>query len=167
MNQPMSILTSQSTVEWYTPAWIIELARATMDGIDLDPASHLLAQQTVKATRYYDAFEDGYSKPWAGRVWLNPPFDDTPRWVRRLNAAFIDGDVTQAVLLVNSAPGYKWWEDLWRMVPVCMLRERVAFVTQEGAIGGAAKKGTTIAYFGPYWSKFDSVWSRYGRVLQP
>lgn len=167
MNQAMSVLTSQSTVEWYTPAWIIGLARDTMGGIDLDPASSVKAQQTVNAERFYTAADDGYSKPWCGRVWLNPPFDDTPRWVRRLSAAYADGDVSQAVLLVNSAPGYSWWEALWRVYPVCMLERRVCFTSGDGSKAGQAKKGTTIAYFGPYWSKFESAWSSYGRVLFP
>lgn len=167
MQQAMSVLTSQSTVEWYTPAWIIELTRETMGGIDLDPASSERAQQTVKAARYYTRADDGYWKPWNGRVWLNPPFDDTPRWVRRLAAAYADGDVDQAVLLANSAPGYNWWEDLYRAYPVCLLRDRVCFSREDGTVGGAAKKGTTIAYFGKKLERFTSVWSPYGRVLYP
>lgn len=163
----MAVLTSQGTTEWYTPAWIIALARATMGGIDLDPASNEQAQLTVQAERYFTAAEDGYMKPWSGRVWLNPPFDDTPRWVRRLSAAYADGDVTQAVLLVNTACGYSWWEALWRAYPVCMLEKRVAFLNDQGISGASAKKGTTIAYMGPYLSKFESVWSAYGRVLWP
>jgi phage N-6-adenine-methyltransferase len=167
MNQAMSVLTSQGTTEWYTPAWIVELARETMGGIDLDPASSVQAQRTVNAETFYTAAQDGYRKAWLGRVWLNPPFDETPRWVRRLGAAYADGDVSQAVLLVNSAPGYRWWEELYRAFPVCLLRERVAFVRADGTSDGTAKKGTTIAYMGAYWSKFDSVWSSYGRVLLP
>lgn len=167
MNQAMQILTSQATVEWYTPAWIIELARQTMGGIDLDPASSDTAQLTVQAVRYYTEAMDGYMRPWAGRVWLNPPFDDTPRWVRRLCAAFDDGDVPQAMLLVNSAPGYVWWEDLWRRQPVCMLRERVAFVGAEKGAKGTAKKGTTIAYFGADVDRFTMLWQSYGRVVLP
>lgn len=167
MNQAMSVLTSQATTQWYTPAWIIALARETMGGIDLDPASCALAQETVQAARWYDEVGDGYGRQWQGRVFLNPPFSDTPRWVRRLGAAYADGDVIQAVLLVNSAPGYSWWESLWRVYPVCMLAKRVAFVGENGVASGPAKKGTTIAYMGPYLSKFESVWSAHGRVLWP
>lgn len=167
MNQAMSLLTSQATVEWYTPSWIIERARMTMGGIELDPASSDVAQTTVNATRYYTVEQDGYGKPWAGRVFLNPPFDDTPRWVRRLGAAYADGDVSQAILLVNSAPGYCWWEAMYRIYPVCLLRERVAFVRPDGTSGGTAKKGTTIAYMGPEHAHFDHIWRTFGRVLLP
>ena len=39
-----------------------------MGGIDLDPASSDIAQQTVKTTRYYTIVDDGLSHDWSGRV---------------------------------------------------------------------------------------------------
>ena len=165
MSQPMSILTSQGTIEWYTPPDIIERARALLGAIDLDPASSDVAQRWIQATTYYTA--ESAQRPWAGRVWLNPPFDDTPAWVDRLDSEYIHGDVTAAVLLVNSAPGYIWWEDLWRRRPICMLRERLSFWTPEGKEGGQAKKGTTIAYYGDDVATFRRTFSAIGRVILP
>jgi len=166
MSQPMSILTSQGTIEWYTPPDIIERARSLLGGIDLDPASSDTAQQWIRATTYYTA-ETPAAQPWAGRVWLNPPFDDTPTWVDRLDSEYIHGDVTAAILLVNSAPGYIWWENLWRRRPVCLLRERLCFWTPEGVAGGQAKKGTTIAYYGEDIRFFTEVFGDLGRIILP
>lgn len=60
--------------EWYTPSLYIEAARQVMGGIDLDPASCAVADQTVKATNYFSQEEDGLAQTWHGRVWCNPPF---------------------------------------------------------------------------------------------
>ncbi len=166
MQQSMSVLTSRKTVEWYTPPALIERARSVLGGIDLDPASNDIAQQWIQASTYYTA-ETLLQSPWAGRVWLNPPFNDTPAWVARLNQAYEAGGVTAAILLVNTAPGYSWWERLWRRQPVCMLRSRVRFWTPEGKPGGQAKKGTTIAYYGIDKERFIECFHDIGRILIP
>lgn len=166
MSQAMDVLTRQTTPEWYTPPDIIERARSVLGAIDLDPASSDVAQQWIQATTYYTT-ETLVQQPWAGRVWLNPPFDDTDTWVDRLEGEYLNGDVIAAVLLVNSAPGYIWWEDLWRRRPVCMLRERLCFWTPAGGSGGQAKKGTTIAYYGEDVRLFTEVFCDLGRLILP
>jgi hypothetical protein len=166
MNQAMQVLTSQASVEWYTPPHIIELARQVLGGIDLDPATSMNAQRWIQATNFYTALTP-LQAPWVGRVWLNPPFDDTPSWVGRLEREFTCGDVTAALLLVNSAPGYVWWEELWRRRPVCMLRERLRFCRADGAPGGQAKKGQTIAYYGLDNRRFIEIFAPLGRIILP
>ncbi|CAM4444417.1 DNA N-6-adenine-methyltransferase [Vibrio agarivorans] len=49
---------------WFTPAEFIEAARNTLGTIDLDPASCLQANNTVKANRYYTEQTNGLDKPW-------------------------------------------------------------------------------------------------------
>jgi len=166
MQQAMRVLTSRKTTEWYTPPAIIERARSVLGAIDLDPASSDTAQQWIQATTYYTA-ETLLQSPWAGRVWLNPPFNDTAAWVARLNQAYDAGAVTAALLLVNSAPGYKWWEELWRQQPVCLLSTRVRFCAASGKPGGQAKKGTTIAYYGTDTPRFRAYFHDLGRILLP
>lgn len=166
MSQAMKTLTSEESTDWYTPPDIIARARATLGSIDLDPASSEVAQRWIQATAYRTASTPS-QQPWRGRVWLNPPFDDTPMWVDRLDSEYIDGDVTAAVLLVNSAPGYIWWENLWRRRPVCMLRERLYFWTPEGKPSNQAKKGTTIAYYGTDIAAFRAAFGAIGRIILP
>lgn len=168
-SQAMSVLVSQGTNEWYTPPPIVDLARETMGGIDLDPASNATAQGWINAGEYYSAADlfSGLARPWFGRVFLNPPFDDTRSWVDRLGAAYLRREIEGAVLLVNSAPGYGWWERLWRDRPVCMLRERLRFIRPDGTPGGQAKKGQTIAYYGEDHVRFQEIWQGHGRVLFP
>jgi len=86
--------------------------RKALGEIDLDPASSKIAQKTVKAKRYYTVEQDGLSKPWAGRVFLNPPYtaELVDRFVQRLVTGHLAGDITAAILLVNNATETKWFQ---------------------------------------------------------
>jgi DNA N-6-adenine-methyltransferase (Dam) len=84
--------------EWFTPAEYIEKARETLGGIDLDPASHVLAQKTVRADTFFTAAEDGLNQSWFGRVWLNPPYNRAllSPFIDRLISEYARGAVEQA-----------------------------------------------------------------------
>lgn len=172
MTQPMSVLTSQTTQEWYTPPYIIERARSLLGTIDLDPCSAELPQTWIKATTYY-TLDRPAKKPWSGRVWLNPPFDDTKPWIENLEKRFLEVRnnrhlaVSEALALVNSALGYKWYEELWINYAVCCLRDRLCFVNEQGKTVGQAKKGQTIVYFGYRYSDFRDCFGDLGRILIP
>jgi hypothetical protein len=49
-------------IEWQTPGPYIELARAVLGGIDLDPASSAAAQERVKATTIFTQQDDGLTQ---------------------------------------------------------------------------------------------------------
>ena len=48
--------------EWYTPAEYIEAVRDVLKVIELDPASSSLANETVKAKRFYSKEDDGLNQ---------------------------------------------------------------------------------------------------------
>jgi hypothetical protein len=173
MSQPMRLLTSHVTEEWYTPPSFVELARLVMGGIDLDPASNATAQAWVQAARYYDERANGLNFDWHGRVWLNPPYGKTNGksnqevWSKRLEYEYTRGHVQAGVLLVNSTHGYKWYEQLWLRWPVCLVRDRIRFIKPDGTQGGQAKRGQTFVYFGSNVQAFERVFSAVGRVVHP
>ena len=68
---------SKASMEHGTSAAAVDLARYTLGGIDLDPASSSYWNRyTVKATRFYDRRANGLVQPWSGRVFVNPPGAD-------------------------------------------------------------------------------------------
>jgi hypothetical protein len=167
-----NITASSESNEWYTPQWIIDLARETMGGIDLDPASCPDAQSVIQAEAYCTAGDDGFNQPWHGRVWLNPPYgasgEGAAGWAMKLIREYKLGQVTAAILLVKAAFGYNWFNDLWYTYPTCILRERVTFVSPiDGIARGPAKHATVLLYFGSDVAKFQSIFRPFGRVILP
>jgi hypothetical protein len=173
MSQSMSILTSHQSTEWYTPVWLIDLVKETLGEIDLDPASDPLPQSWIQAETIYTVCQDGLSVHWFGRVFLNPPYSKTNGksnseiWSTKLVEEYLTGNVEEAILLVGSKPGYKWWEQLFREWPVCMLRDRISFIKPDGSKGGQAKFGHSLFYMGPDAQRFRHNFSPYGRVIMP
>lgn len=64
---------SSKTDNHFTPQEVVDLARRVLGKIDLDPASNAKANKVVRATRYFNRRDDGLTKPWRGRIFLNPP----------------------------------------------------------------------------------------------
>lgn len=172
----MQVLTSHTTAEWYTPPVYVDMARKVMGSIDLDPASNDLAQSWVKAGTYYTQAQDGLKRPWFGNVWLNPPYGKMNGksgpscqdvWSDKLEHEYVEGNVAQAILLINSTHGYKWYENLWTRWPVCLVRDRIRFMKPDGTQGDQAKRGQTFVYFGTNHHRFHEVFQPLGRVLFP
>jgi hypothetical protein len=70
------------TETWLTPPHV----HTSLGPFDLDPCAALLHPHWV-APRAFTEIDDGLSKPWEGRVWLNPPYGaKTGVWLKRLVA---------------------------------------------------------------------------------
>lgn len=68
------------TDEWLTPPDIIE----KLGEFDLDPCSPVNRPWDT-AKYHYTKDNNGLAQPWAGRVWLNPPFGNQAiHWMRRM-----------------------------------------------------------------------------------
>ena len=67
--------------EWYTPSWLFH---AIAVEFDLDPCSPGVPPSSVPARRHLTKDDNGLTAPWAGSVWLNPPFSSKRPWYERL-----------------------------------------------------------------------------------
>lgn len=66
--------------EWLTPPEVIE----ELGEFDIDPCAPI-SRPWDTAKRHLTIHDDGLTKPWLGRVWLNPPYGrQTEIWLNRL-----------------------------------------------------------------------------------
>ena len=157
----LQTLTSAKSDEHNTPAFLAIVARSVMGGIDLDPMSNAIANETIRAHRFFAKVDDGLSKPWLGRVWLNPPFSLADRAVPKLIASYESGDVFEAVLLLKSAVETKRYQLLYDY-PFVELNKRVNYTAPGNKDG--APFATVLFYLGSNFTRWREVMSVYGRV---
>ena len=158
--------------EWYTPSAYVEAARTAMGSIDVDPASCAFAQKTVRATVWFSKEDDGLARPWAGNVWLTPPYTATAAWVATLAKRYTRGEIAQACLLVNASTETRWFQPLFDR-PLCFVGSnaiatagRIRF-ERDGPQKMSPVSGSAIAYFGTREHAFASAFCTFGRVVVP
>lgn len=129
---------SSSTVEWYTPEWLVEKCRTVLGEIHLDPCSCEEAQKIVKAIDWFGESDDGLKQSWYGNVFMNPPggwakSNVAAKWGSRSNAqcwyaklaAEMEAQNTQhAIVLCFNLDTLR---ALQPKEPICILKRRVRF----------------------------------------
>ncbi len=151
--------------EWYTPPEYIEAARNVMGGIDLDPASSKIANQMVKAAKYFTAENNGLEKKWKGRVWINPPYAQP--LINEFSKKICESleSMEQAIVLVNNATETSWFQNMAKVsASICFVDKRIRFLDPAGK-PGAPLQGQAALYFGGNIKKFVAEYARFGVVL--
>lgn len=159
-------ITESGNNEWYTPKEHVDTAKDVMGGIDLDPASNDLAQSYIKAKQYFTEKDDGLTRKWIGKVWLNPPYS------RGLMDKFIEKlvgekEVSSYICLVNSSTDTKWCHLLMDNADaMCLTKGRISFLDENGVKSKGNSRGQIFFYKGNNNKGFSKEFSRYGKVLQ-
>jgi phage N-6-adenine-methyltransferase len=153
--------------EWYTPAQYVEAARTALGGIDLDPASSVKAQETVKAGRYFTKDDDGLTRDWSGRVWLNPPYAQPLMglFAEKALQELRSGRVTSAIILTNNATETTWGNMLLAACDaVCFVKGRIKFLNAQGVEEHTPLQGQMLTYFGGESDAFAAAFCQIGVV---
>jgi len=159
---------SRDSNAWYTPAWYVELARAVLGGIGLDPFSSSKANEVVKADRYYDEQIDAFTQDWRvkeGGVFMNPPYSSPicgkacSFFVRR----YKEHRFKQGIVLVNNATETRWGQSLlYEATAVSFPKGRIAFWNEDGKAVSGNTRGQMFVYFGPDRRGFMRAFSGLG-----
>jgi DNA N-6-adenine-methyltransferase (Dam) len=155
----LQVLGSSASPEWYTPPEIAQLANAVLGTIDLDPSWH--PDSPVRAATTYTEIDDGLSKDWAGRVYLNPPYgrgiDD---WISKLVVSYEDGAVFEAIALVPARVDTEWFRRL-DDYPRCFVSGRLTFSNADSP----APFPSAVFYLGSHIEKFHRLFGAVGGIF--
>jgi hypothetical protein len=151
--------------DYYTNEVIIKAARAVMGYIDLDPASHPVANRTVRAKKFYTISDNGLLHRWYGRMWINPPFSNWGEWAGKLVSELARGEIVEAcVLAATRTVTAKYFSPVLESCnALCILRGRIPFSGPKAT--GSPDDGHMIFYFGNNAARFCEVFSELGNVF--
>lgn len=154
--------------EWYTPDEFIVAAREVMGRIDLDPASNPIANEHVQAAVYYSIEDDGLTKQWTGKVWMNPPYESKLiiQFAEKLCSEYTVGNVQEAIVLVNNATETKWFQSIaHRARAICFPQSRIKF-WYPGKTEAAPLQGQAFLYLGSDPIAFVDIFSKFGLCVE-
>jgi phage N-6-adenine-methyltransferase len=123
---------------WTTPIWVLERLYAVVGGeFCLDPCSPTKdrTRAPVRAKRYFTKEEDGLSRPWKGKVFMNPPYGRSiSDWVAKAAAEATSGRAEPVIALVPARVDTSWWHNsvVAAGASVTMFRGRLAFGGEGG-----------------------------------
>jgi hypothetical protein len=97
---------------------------------DTDPCTSTPQPWLIGTKFNFTERDDGLSRPWEGRVFVNPPFDTrgVHQWVERI------GKHGRGILLVHVRPETSWFGLVWEYASgILFLRHRVNFYLPDGS----------------------------------
>lgn len=120
-------LFSSTTGEWETPQDVFDALNAEFGPFNLDPCA---TSENAKCLNYYTAGDDGLTKPWWGKVFVNPPYGRTIKWwIRACYVATQTPDAAELVVaLLPSRTDTAWWHDyVMKATEIRFIRGRLRF----------------------------------------
>lgn len=124
-----------ATDSWVTPQELV----AALGPFDLDPCQ-CVPQPWPCAKEAYTVADDGLSKPWKGRVWLNPPYSAAGAWLRKL------ADHGDGIALIFARTETRMFvSNVWRRADALLfLYGRLYFHRPDGSRAGSNSGGPSV-----------------------
>lgn len=127
-------------VEWLTPPELVE----SLGKFDLDPCSPVNAPFLHAATNY-TIEDDGLTKPWFGRVFMNPPYGKhLYKWLERLK---IHGNGIAIIFARTETKCF--FENVWYSADALLfIKGRIRFYHVSGKQGGTSGAPSVFVAYG-------------------
>jgi phage N-6-adenine-methyltransferase len=147
---------------WYTPPHIIDKVIEVLGEIDLDPCAD--DGLHIHARSHFTAADDGLSREWHGRVFMNPPYSCPGVWMNKLQSEVAAGRVTEAIALVPAATDTNWLNPVLKSQPVCFWKGRIRFLDVSYEPKLPARQSHCLIYWGSNSQQFKKVFDEVGIV---
>ena len=129
----------ETTDERYTPKSVFDALGVTFD---LDVASPPSEYSAVPARNVYTIKDDGFTSPWRGFVWMNPPWSQCTPWVKK----FIEHG--NGIALLPAAKRSKWMSALWNSEASVLLYSNREF----GDFVDCRQQRSEVSYAPLFWA---------------
>lgn len=134
--------TASDATVWLTPPHIL----AALGEFDLDPCAAPAPRPWPTARQHYTKADNGLTKPWRGRIWLNPPYGPTVMapFMRRM----AEHRCGTALIFARTETAL-FHETVWRAATAIMfLKGRLCFHRPNGdaAKASAGAPSVLVAY---------------------
>jgi transcriptional regulator with XRE-family HTH domain len=118
----------------FTPPDFLAEIYASFGEIDLDPCAHLLSPVIARRRILLSEGGDGLNDDWSGKVaFVNPPFSELLKWLRRAHGQWRAGNVETVVCLVPVRTDSAWFHStLSADADIYLLQGRVRFLDTQG-----------------------------------
>jgi phage N-6-adenine-methyltransferase len=127
--------------EWLTPPELIK----SLGSFDLDPCAPI-NRPWKTSSAHYNKNDDGLSKDWFGRVWLNPPYGrkQIETWLKK------GADHGNTIALIFARTDTAWFfNQIWeRADAVLFMKGRIRFYHVDGTRGGSPGCGSVLVAYG-------------------
>ena len=109
-----------STDTWLTPFEIV----SQLGEFDLDPCEHLFMPKKL-AKNGFNINDDGLSKEWFGRVWMNPPYSKNKEFAKKFC------DHKNGIALVFARTETSWFKNYYKADAFLFLPSRITFIDEK------------------------------------
>lgn len=148
--------TTANNDEWLTPPEII----ASLGAFDLDPCAPITRPWDT-ATTHYTKLDEGLSKPWQGRVWLNPPYGrDVFLWLAKLHR-----HKSGLALIFARTETAGFHKHIWSTAnAIFFFKGRLRFHHVDGSRGGTANAPSCLVSYGAGDTEYIIHAAKTGRI---